>query len=260
MLIVLASTSAVPAEKPSPAATAAFNRYTQSVESRLYRQHQSAATFLAAEDRQRLRSGDVILENLIPAARTDLPGAILHHWRGTAFAPGATAADLEQLMRNFISYPQTYAPQVLRSSIENDQGNEYQVSMRVRQKHVLTVVMDTAYEVTFSRLDPAHGWSASRSTAIREIADPGTPNEHALSPADEHGFLWRLNTYWSYAEADGGLYLQVESVSLTRSIPTGLGWAVRPFIDSVPRESLEFTLRKTCAALQNRTQAQGGSR
>jgi hypothetical protein len=44
--------------------------------------------------------------------------------------------------------------------------------------------------------------------------------------------------------------MQVESVTLTRAIPTGLGWAVRPFVESVPRDSLEFTLRSTCAALR----------
>ncbi len=75
-------------------------------------------------------------------------------------------------------------------------------------------------------------------------------SERALSADEQHGFLWRLNTYWSYEERDGGLYLQVESVSLTRSIPHGLGWMVGPFIETIPRESLEFTLRSTCSALR----------
>ena len=71
-----------------------------------------------------------------------------------------------------------------------------------------------------------------------------------MTPAQEHGFLWRLNTYWSYEERDGGLYLQIESVSLTRAIPPGLGWAIGPFVESVPRESLEFTLHAACDALR----------
>ena len=97
--------------------------------------------------------------------------------------------------------------------------------MRVRQKHVITVVMDTAYDIVFGRLDAQHGYSISRSTQISEIDSPGTANERALRPGEEHGFLWRLNTYWSYEERDGGLYMQIESVSLTRSIPTA--WAGR---------------------------------
>ena len=122
--------------------------------------------------------------------------------------------------------------------------------MRVRQQHILTVVMDTSYDVIFARLDARHGFSISRSTRIAEIDSPGTRKERALGASEEHGFLWRQNTYWSYEERDGGVYMQIESVTLTRSIPRGLGWAVAPFVESVPRESLEFTLRSTCTALR----------
>jgi hypothetical protein len=122
--------------------------------------------------------------------------------------------------------------------------------MRVRQRHVVTVVLDTTYDVDFGRLDPSHGYSSSQSTRIVEIDAPGTPEERALTSDEEHGFLWRLNTYWSYEERDGGLYMQIESVSLTRSIPPGLGWMIGPFVESVPRESLEFTLRSACNALR----------
>ena len=125
-----------------------------------------------------------------------------------------------------------------------------EVSMRVRQRHVITVVMDTAYEIDFGRLDARRGYSISRSTRIEEIDSPGQTSERALSADEEHGFLWRLNTYWSYEERDGGLYLQIEAVSLTRSIPHGLGWAIRPYIESIPRESLEFTLRSVCNGLR----------
>jgi hypothetical protein len=110
--------------------------------------------------------------------------------------------------------------------------------------------MDTAYDVTFGRLDAQRGSSTSRSTQIAEIDSPGTAHERALGPGEEHGFLWRMNTYWSYEERDGGLYIQIESVTLSRSIPTGLGWAIGPFIESVPRDSLEFTLRATSNALR----------
>jgi len=83
-----------------------------------------------------------------------------------------------------------------------------------------------------------------------EIDGAGTAKERRLSGGEEHGFLYRLNTYWSYEERDGGLYLQVEAVSLTRSVPRGLGWAIGPYVESVPRESLEFTLRSAVNALR----------
>jgi len=192
----------------------------------------------------------LIVEQLTPSGGTELPGALLHHWRGTAFAPGATVADFERLMRDFNSYPQHFSPQVLQERVLAQQGDVVQASMRVRQRHIITVVMDTAYDINFDRLDAQHGYSISRSTGISEIDSPGTPAEHVMSSSEERGFLWRMNTYWSYEERDGGLYMQIESISLSRSIPHGLGWVVGPFAESIPRESLEFTLRSTCNALR----------
>lgn len=238
--------------QPTRAAVAAFNTYSQSVEARLARQHRSTADFLApvgadpAQIDSRLRRGALIIERLIPPASSDLPGALLHHWRGTAFAPGATAADFDRLMRNFNAYPRNFAPQIVRAETLAIDGDHMQAWMRVRQHHVITVVLDTTYDIHFGRLDPQHGYSLSHSTRIDEIAAPGTSTEHALPTDQEHGFLWGLNTYWSYEQRDGGLYLQVEAISLTRSVPAGLGWIVQPYLESIPRESLEFTLQSVC--------------
>lgn len=249
MLMLLAA-PVLAAEEPLPAAVAAFNSYISQVESQLAGQHQSPDGFLAPEDAARLQRGELIIEQLTPAKGEELPGALVHDWRGTAFIPGATAADFERLMKDFNAYPQHYAPQVLAVKVLAQQGDHFQVTMRVRQKHILTVVMDTTYDIDFGQLDARHGYSISRSTRIVEIDAAGTAHERALSASEEHGFLWRLNTYWSYEERDGGLYIQIESVSLTRSIPTGLGWVIEPFIESIPRESLEFTLRATRDALR----------
>ncbi len=241
--------------EPSASAVAGFNLYVRGLEERLAQQHRSGLGFLTGVDdvsgmlSKRLRSGEVVVEPLTPASADELPGAMLRHWRGTAFISGANAGDFERLMRDFASYPRVFAPQVLQTRVLSQSGDHTEMTMRVRQQHVITVLMDTAYEVRFGRLDAGHGYSVSRSTQIAEIASPGSRSERVLSAAEEHGFLWRQNTYWSYAERDGGLYIQVESVSLSRAIPRGLSWAVKPFVESVPRESLEFTLRSVCNAL-----------
>jgi hypothetical protein len=247
----LLSFAAMPVVGEAPAgAAAAFDAYAGVVEARLARQHAAPGEFVSpvdgADGDARLRRGEMVIEKL---GGKDVPGALLHHWRGTAFVPGASAADFERLMRNFADYPKRFAPQVVSTQVLSHHGDHYQVVMRVAQKHVITVVMDTAYEVTFGRLDAARGYSGSRSTRVTEIADAGTPQERALPPSDEHGFLWRQNTYWTYEQKDGGLYVQIESISLSRGIPRGLGWAIGPYVQSVPRESLEFTLGRVKDAL-----------
>jgi hypothetical protein len=248
---VALAVTAARADGPNAEATAKFDAYVAKLESRLAQQHRAAAAFvMLPTDAAKLRSGELSIEELTQEGGGELRGAMLHHWRGTAFAPGASAADFERLMRDYSSYPQRYSPQVMSARVTSHNGDHYQVTLRVRQKHVITVVMDTAYDVTFGRPDARHGFTTSRSTSVREIEDAGGVKERALSEEDSHGFLWRMNTYWSCEEQDGGIYMQVESVSLTRSIPTGLGWAVGPFVKSVPRESLEFTLRATRNALR----------
>lgn len=238
-------------EQTKPEATAAFDADVLALETRLAQQHRSRQTFLAPEDTAPLQQGELILEHLTQSPGKELPGALEHDWRGTAFVPGAKAADFVRLMQNFAAYPNLFAPQVLKARVLNHPADDYfLVLMRVRQKHVLTVVMDSTYDVTFARIDPQDGFSLSRSTKVAEIADAGAPSERALGPQQEHGFLWRLNSYWSYQERDGGLYMQIESLSLTRSIPSGLGWAIGPFVESVPRETLEFTLRSVRDALK----------
>lgn len=261
--LILFGAPARAAADPPPAAVAGFNSYIAQFESRLARQHSSADGFLAPFDAARLRGGEVVIEQIKPASGGDLPGAMLHHWRGTAFVPGARAADLERLLRDHSRYPRVYAPQVVTARVLAQNGSHFQTMMRIIQKHVITVVLDTTYDIQFFPAPAApdanagaHGYNLSHSMRIAEIASPGTATEHALDASHEHGFLWRLNTYWSWEERDGGLYMQIESVSLTRSVPTGLGWAIGPFIESIPRESLDFTLRSTANALRRSPQSE----
>ena len=51
-------------------------------------------------------------------------------------------------------------------------------------------------------------------------------------------------------QVNDGVILQCEAISLTRDIPTGLGWMVGPFVTKIPRESLEFTMTATRAAVE----------
>jgi hypothetical protein len=250
LLTVWGGPSIARAEGPTAAAQAGFDAYVRRMETRLDAEHRKPEAYLHAMDWKQVGGGQPVVEELTRKDENQLPGALIHDWRGTAFAPGATAADFERVLRDFAAYPREFAPQVLQAHVLASSGDHAQVVLRVRQKHVLTVVLDTAYDVTYARPDskhdPKHGTITSRSTRVAEIGADGRP----LSASDEHGYLWRMNTYWSYEERDGGVYMQVESVSLTRSIPTGLGWAVGPFVESIPRESTEFTLRAALAALK----------
>src|SRR5207244_11795346 len=104
-------------------------------------------------------------------------------------------------------------------------------------------------DVRDARVDDSRWSSRTGSTRIAEVADAGESREREKPVGHDGGFLWRLNAYWRFVERDGGVYVECESVSLTRDIPTGLGWMIGPFVTSIPKESLEHTLGSTRSAV-----------
>jgi hypothetical protein len=122
----------------------------------------------------------------------------------------------------------------------------------------VTVVLDTTYDSQYYQLDPQRAYSKTHSVRIAEVENPDTPNEREKPVGDDSGYMWRLNSYWRYRERDGGVYVQLEAISLTRDIPQGVGWLIRPFIESVPRESLMFTLSRTREALTGKKESVAG--
>ena len=212
---------------------------------------------LPAQQRQevheRLNRGEVVtqrLQTLNHGASIPVPGGLIHHWIGVVFIPGVDLQRTLALLQNYGEHSRIYAPRVLRSKLIRRDGDDFKVFLRLRDKNVVTVVLDTDYDVHYVRLDPARACSQSYSTRVQEVERVGEKDERDKAVGHDNGYLWRLNSYWRFWERDGGVYVQLEAISLTRDIPEGLGWLVRPFITSIPKESLVFTLNRTRDALR----------
>jgi hypothetical protein len=241
----------------SPSAERAYEIYVANVEARLAKQHARPETYLAAltagtADRNRFErpslSSDIQVEPL-NGGTWQVPGALLHHWRGTAFVPGATPAEMLAVLRDFSHFPKHYAPQVVSARAMTDDGQMATLAVRFKEQRVVTVVLDGEYKVESRLSGNDRGYSVSRSLHFWQVDSPGTAQERRRPEGQDDGFLWRLNSYWSFTRVRGGLQMECEAVSLTRDVPVGLGWLVTPVIADLPREELEFTLRATRKAL-----------
>jgi hypothetical protein len=238
-----------------------FKQYVQQTEERIHSEVQNIKAFLWVDGLpatrreqalERLRRGDVVIERLEtrPAERAiATPGAMIHHWMGTVLIPGSTLAQVLHTIQDYDCHREYFSPEVVRSRTLQHDGNDFTIYLRLQRRKVVTAVFDTEHQVRYHRLDASHAYSESRSMRIAELDHAGEAAERALPPGDDHGFLWRLNSYWRFVETPEGVYVQCEAVSLTRDIPMGLGWLVGPFIESIPKESLNFTLRSTRAAV-----------
>jgi hypothetical protein len=142
---------------------------------------------------------------------------------------------------------------VERSKIQSDDGDHFLVFLRFRRHKVITVVLNTQHDVRYFRDSQTREHSRSSAVRIAQVENAGKNDEREKTPGEDGGFLWRMETWWRMEERDGGVYLQSEVVSLTRDIPTGLGWLIGPFVTSIPRETLTFTLEATRRAVETRT-------
>jgi hypothetical protein len=110
-------------------------------------------------------------------------------------------------------------------------------------------VLDAEFEIQSGLAGNTLGYSCSRCTHIWQIDRPGSAQERRRPEGDDDGFLWRLNSYWSFEQRSEGLLIECEAVSLTRDVPTGLGWLILPIVHTLPRIELEATLTATRNAL-----------
>ncbi len=180
------------------------------------------------------------------------PGGMIHHWVGVVFIPGAKLDDVLGVLEDYDHQSTIYSPDVERSKIESHDGDHFRVFLRFRRHKVITVVLDTEHDVRYFHDAPGRAHSRSSAVRIAEVENPGKSDERERQPGDNGGFLWRMETWWRMEERDGGVYVQSEAASLTRDIPTGLGWLVGPFVTGIPKETLAFTLEATRKAVLGR--------
>lgn len=185
----------------------------------------------------------------------DVPGGMIHDWQGLIFIPGVKIDEVLRILEDYDHHATYYAPDVAEARIESHQGNQFRIFLRFHRQKIVTVVLNTEHAVTYYRDSPLRVHSRSSAVRIAQVEDPGGPNEKEKAPGEDDGFLWRMETWWRLEERDGGVYLQNQVVTLTRDIPTGLAWLIEPFINNIPKETLEFTLEATRRAVLSERKA-----
>jgi len=239
---------AAPAETPRARGPAletiqAWDRYIRLAESR------ATAWSATPERRARLQSGAILCQPRNRSGELKVTRGLIHDWVGAVFIPGVRLSGVLSLVRNYNQHASTYRPEVISARILQHDGDDFVVALRLLKRKGITVVLDTEHAIHYQQLNENTWQSRSTATRIAEVENPGTPRERSLPPGSGHGFVWRLNSYWRFEEADGGVYVECEAISLSRSIPTGLAWLLDPIVRKLPRESLMNTLRATRAAL-----------
>jgi hypothetical protein len=250
-----------PVPKLKPETEAAFERYVRLTDERNTAELKQGAPFLeigALPEQERraayesLRAGITRIEKRQTkdaGKEMRCPNGLIHHWEAISFIQGATVDEVLRVLEDYDHHSQFYKPDVERSKTLEHDGDHYQAFLRFRRHKVITVVLNTTHDVNYFRDSKERAHSRSSAIKIAEVENAGKNDEREKPAGDDGGFLWRMETWWRVEEKDGGVYIQSEVVSLTRDIPTGLGWMIGPFVSGIPKETLAFTMDATRKAV-----------
>jgi hypothetical protein len=174
-----------------------------------------------------------------------IPSGLIHHWAGVIFIPKATLSEVDAVLQDYENEPEIYKPEIRKAKRIKRNGNESKIFLQFYNKSLATVVLNDYSDVIETQLGNSRAQSASRSTRIAEVVNPGSPDEHERTDGEDRGYMWRLNSYWRIEEKDGGVYVQNESITLSRTVPVLLAWIVNPLVKSIPHDVLFHTLTNT---------------
>jgi len=167
----------------------------------------------------------------------EVKGGLIHDWSAEKFIANRTPEQVVKLLQSYDRYREVY-PEVMESRLISREGNRFRAALQLKRHKILTVILNTEYVVDYQPLDGG-GWRVtSRSTKVEEAG------------LIDNGFLWRLNAYWTITPEQGGSRVRCRSISLSRDVPIGMGWMVKPLVREMPRESLEAMLAATAKALE----------
>ena len=244
---------AVLAVRLQPTAVSAWDRYVQLTEARI-QQEVADPSFMvfSAGAYARLRKGELILEErktLDQGREIRFEGAIPHHFVASIFIPNGTLERTLQVVEDYDRYQTIHAQDISKSRTLERHGHDARIFLAIRQKKGVTATIDVEMNVHYTAVDAKRAWSARRSTRVAEVENPGEAKEREKPIGDDRGFLWRLNSYWRFWEKDGGTYLQVESISLSRSGPALVAWVFNSALHGVHRDFLTHMVVQTREAV-----------
>jgi hypothetical protein len=121
----------------------------------------------------------------------------------------------------------------------------------VNKEVVATIALDSDYEACYQPLGDRRWYSVAVTTRLQEIQNYGRASERRLPTDEGSGYIWRLYNISRFEERDGGVYVELEAIALSRDVPAAVRWIVAPIIRSVSRNSLLISLRQTEEAVRS---------
>jgi hypothetical protein len=255
-LALLTLVCAAHAAELKPETMKAWKEYIQSANVRMQDYLRPKSQFLQIDEDQdsvrRIRGGEVLVSPAGLHGVKKVPSGLIHDWLGDTFIAHATLKDVLSVVSDYDRYKEFYRPTVLDSRALAKSGPEDRFSLVVMNKSLfLNAALDSNYKCSSIRVSDRRWFTVCETTRVQEIENYGAADQNTLPEGKGDGFIWRLFSITRFEERDGGVYIELEAIALSRDIPISLRWIVEPIVRRISRNSLETSLRQTERAVHS---------
>jgi hypothetical protein len=233
-----------------------WDEYVRAADSHMQERLPAGKHFLwideAPDRRRQTRSGEILVSGVGPHNPRRVRSGLIHHWIGATFIPNTKLDDVFAVVRDYSRYKEFYKPAVIDSKPVSQAGAHDKFSMLLLNKAVLKrTALESDYESSYFQVDVKRWYSVASATRVQEIEDYGESGERKLPLNEGGGYIWRLHSISRFEERDGGVYVELEAIALSRDIPISFRWIVDPIVRRVSRDALSTSLRQTSNAVSS---------
>jgi hypothetical protein len=240
--------------KLRPETVSEFERYAKSVELELQRRWDGRSGFTSIEDstadKQKVMSGEFVVR---PARADGKPqevtDGLIHDWVGAVFIADTDPERVIRILKDFDNHKKIYS-QLADSKTIRSSGNDVVGYWRIQQRRgFVPVVLDVEQDAHYKELASGKWNCRAYARKIIEVDGRRFGKDRLLPEGEGHGYMWKMYAYWSIEAVNGGVLAECRMLSLSRSIPQAIAWAVGPYVQKAPQESLASTLKQTRDAM-----------
>ena len=241
-----------------PETVAHWEDYLRTVSSALEDRCRPGDTFLwvdeAPERLAKVHDGEILVAPAPGHIPMKVQGGLIHHWIGAAFLPDTRVDDILDVIRDYDRYKDFFPPSVIESKVlvRNDSDEKFTMQL-VNHEFFAKMALDADYQVTNVRLDHYRFYSVARTTRVQQLENYGQPREHMIPEGQGGGYIWKLFSIARLQNRDGGVYIEMETVALSRGIPAAFRVIADPIVRRVSRDAMLTAIKQTQDAVRCNT-------
>jgi hypothetical protein len=183
-----------------------------------------------------------------------VPSGLIHHWIGTVFIPNVRLFDAVAVLQDYDSYAEIYQPGVVESKLLNRTGEQFKYRLKFVQKGFgVKAGLVGEFRSMYFLLNSRTGYSVTEATDLVELQDAAGTVEQPLPMNKAHGYIEKVFTIVRYRESESGVYVEVDTLTLSRGVPATVRWLIAPMIERFSRHTMAVTLE----SLRNKVESTG---